>query len=31
MPEYMTREPLPPHNTVFDVPDSEMDAVFEAL
>jgi aldehyde:ferredoxin oxidoreductase len=31
MPEYMTREPLPPHNTVFDVPDSEMDAVFAAL
>jgi aldehyde:ferredoxin oxidoreductase len=31
MPEYMTREPLPPHNTVFDVPDSEMDALFEAL
>jgi aldehyde:ferredoxin oxidoreductase len=31
MPEYMTREPLPPHNTVFDVPDAEMDAVFSAL
>jgi aldehyde:ferredoxin oxidoreductase len=31
MPEYMTHEPLPPHNTVFDVPDSEMDAVFAAL
>jgi aldehyde:ferredoxin oxidoreductase len=31
MPEYMTREPLPPHNTVFDVPDSEMDAVFADL
>jgi aldehyde:ferredoxin oxidoreductase len=31
MPEYMTREPLPPHNSVFDVPDSEMDAIFEAL
>jgi aldehyde:ferredoxin oxidoreductase len=31
MPEYMTREPLPPHNTVFDVPDSEIDAVFADL
>jgi aldehyde:ferredoxin oxidoreductase len=31
MPEYMSREPLPPHNTVFDVPDSEMDAVFADL
>jgi aldehyde:ferredoxin oxidoreductase len=31
MPEYMTREPLPPHNTVFDVPDSEMDAVLAEL
>lgn len=31
MPEYMTREPLLPHNTVFDVPDSEIDAVFADL
>jgi aldehyde:ferredoxin oxidoreductase len=31
MPEYMTREPLPPHNTVFDVPDSELDALFADL
>ncbi len=31
MPEYMTLEPLPPHNTVFDVPDSEIDAVFADL
>jgi aldehyde:ferredoxin oxidoreductase len=31
MPEYMTRESLPPHNTVFDVPDAELDAVFSAL
>jgi aldehyde:ferredoxin oxidoreductase len=31
MPEYMTREPLPPHNTVFDVPDAELDAVFSGL
>jgi aldehyde:ferredoxin oxidoreductase len=27
LPEWMTREPLPPHNTVFDVPDAEMDAI----
>jgi aldehyde:ferredoxin oxidoreductase len=31
MPEYMTREPLPPHNVVFDVPDSEIDAVFSGF
>jgi aldehyde:ferredoxin oxidoreductase len=31
LPEYMTREPLPPHNTVFDVPDTELDAVFSVL
>lgn len=31
IPEYMREEPLPPHNTVFDVPDSELDAVFAAL
>ncbi len=31
MPEYMTQEPLPPHNTVFDVPEAELDAVFSAL
>jgi aldehyde:ferredoxin oxidoreductase len=31
LPEYMTREPLPPHNTVFDVPEAELDAVFSAL
>jgi aldehyde:ferredoxin oxidoreductase len=31
VPEYMTREALPPHNTVFDVPDSEIDGVFSAL
>lgn len=24
LPEYMYREPLPPHNTVFDVPEDEM-------
>jgi len=31
LPEYMTREPLPPHNAVFDVPDAELDAIFSAL
>ena len=31
IPEYMREEPLPPHNTVFDVPDSELDSIFEAL
>ena len=31
MPEYMMLEPLPPHNTVFDVPDCEIDAVFADL
>jgi aldehyde:ferredoxin oxidoreductase len=28
LPEWMTKEPLPPHNTVFDVPESELDALF---
>jgi len=31
IPEYMREEPLAPHNVVFDVPDSELDAVFETL
>jgi aldehyde:ferredoxin oxidoreductase len=31
IPEYMKREPLPPHNTVFDVPEAEMDAIFSSL
>jgi aldehyde:ferredoxin oxidoreductase len=31
LPEYMTREPLPPHNVVFDVPDSELDTLFSDL
>jgi len=29
LPEWMTREPLPPHNTVFDVPDEELDSIFD--
>jgi aldehyde:ferredoxin oxidoreductase len=31
IPEYMREEPLAPHNTTFDVPDSELDAVFDTL
>jgi len=28
MPEWMTKEPLPPHNAVFDVSSEELDSVF---
>ncbi|MBU1049766.1 aldehyde ferredoxin oxidoreductase [Candidatus Bipolaricaulota bacterium] len=28
LPEFMTYEPLPPHNVVWDVPDAELDKVF---
>jgi aldehyde:ferredoxin oxidoreductase len=31
IPEWMTREPLPPHNTVFDVPDEELDSIFDFI
>jgi aldehyde:ferredoxin oxidoreductase len=31
IPEFMREEPLPPHHAVFDVPDSELDSVFESL
>ena len=31
LPEFMKYEPLPPHNTVFDVPDEELDAVYGEL
>ena len=31
IPEYMREEPLAPHNVVFDVPDSDLDSVFDAL
>ncbi len=31
IPEYMREEPLPPQNAVFDVPDSDLDTVFDAL
>jgi aldehyde:ferredoxin oxidoreductase len=27
LPEFMSHEPLPPHNTVWDVPDEELDRV----
>jgi hypothetical protein len=27
----MTREPLPPHNAVFDVPTEELDRIFEGI
>ena len=29
LPEWMTTEALPPHNTVFDVPAEELDALFD--
>jgi aldehyde:ferredoxin oxidoreductase len=28
LPAWMTKEPLPPHNSVFDVPDEDMDHIF---
>lgn len=31
IPEWMTQEPLPPHNTVFDVPPADLDALFADL
>jgi len=31
LPEWMTREPLPPHNTVFDVPEDELDHIFDEI
>lgn len=31
LPEFMKQEPLPPHNTVFDVPDEALDAVYAEL
>ena len=30
LPEFLLKEPLPPHNGVFDVPDDELDSVFES-
>ena len=31
LPEWMTTEPLPPHNAVFDVPDEQLDTIFEEI
>ena len=31
LPEFMKLEPLPPHNQVFDVPDSALDSVFAEM
>jgi aldehyde:ferredoxin oxidoreductase len=31
VPEFMKLEPLPPHNQVFDVPDSALDSVYAEL
>lgn len=31
IPEYMREEPLAPHGVVFDVPDADLDTVFETL
>lgn len=31
IPEFMTTEPLPPHNQVFDIPDEALDSVFKDL
>lgn len=31
IPEYMREEPLPPHDAVFNIPDTELDSVFDTL
>lgn len=31
IPEFMKNEPLPPHNVVFDVPESDLDSVYGEL
>jgi transcriptional regulator with XRE-family HTH domain len=31
IPDWMTKEPLPPHNTVFDVTEEELDRIFEEI
>jgi aldehyde:ferredoxin oxidoreductase len=31
LPAYMTKEPLPPHQAVFDIPETTLDEVFESL
>jgi aldehyde:ferredoxin oxidoreductase len=30
LPEFLLKEPLPPYNEVFDVPDDDLDSVFES-
>lgn len=31
LPEWMTKEPLPPHNAVFDVAEDELDHIFDEI
>jgi len=31
LPEWMTREPIPPHNSVFDVSEDELDRIFDEI
>jgi len=31
LPEYMSREPLPPNNAIFDVPEEDLDTIFDNL
>jgi aldehyde:ferredoxin oxidoreductase len=31
IPEWMTKEPLPPHNSVFDVSEEELDHIFDEI
>jgi len=31
IPAWMTKEPVPPHNSVFDVPEEELDHIFDEL
>jgi aldehyde:ferredoxin oxidoreductase len=31
LPEWMSSEPLPPHNTVFDVKKEDLDSVFDLI
>ncbi len=31
LPEWMSREPLPPHDAVFDVADEDLDTIFDSL
>jgi aldehyde:ferredoxin oxidoreductase len=31
LPEWMTRQPLPPHDAVFDVPDEALDSIFDGI